>query len=66
MNKIEHEPLCDNTLDMICKILEKSIEKNGDKPITSSHLLNIIRLADKMLIQEEDSNCLEDCHDIGG
>jgi len=51
-----------NDFDILEQILEKSLEKNGDKPITISHLLNILRKIRS--IQEEhakiDYGCFDD------
>lgn len=30
------------------EVLEKSVEKNGDKPLTTGWLLNIIKMSEKM------------------
>ena len=38
----------------IIYVLEKSIEKNGEIPLTNQHLLNIIKLADEIEQQEYD------------
>ena len=43
------------------EILEKSLEKNGDKPITISHLLNILRMIRR--VQEEDAKYDYGCFD---
>ena len=53
---MDKEPCYDNTLDAICSILEHSIEKNGDKPITLKHLLAILKMADNNLYQDEDDD----------
>lgn len=34
-------------------ILEKSVEKNGEIPLTNKHLLNILKLAEKMRSSDE-------------
>ena len=44
--------------NLLIDILEKSIKKNGDKPLTVSHLLNMM----KMVIRIEEE---EDIYDIG-
>lgn len=42
-----------NELDYILEILEESLKKNGDKQLTISHLINIIRMA-KRKYEDED------------
>lgn len=43
-------------LGYIIQILEKSVEKHGaDKPLTIGHLLNILKMADRQMEQEEGS-----------
>lgn len=37
-----------NRLEIFIDVLEKSLKKNGDKPITISHLLNIAKMVDKI------------------
>lgn len=53
----------------IASILEASIKKNGDKPITLSHLLNIIRMAERQLERDENEDwmacILDDLSDYG-
>jgi antitoxin component HigA of HigAB toxin-antitoxin module len=34
-------------------VLEKSIEKNGEIPLTNKHLLNILKMAERMAEQED-------------
>ena len=41
-------------IEILMNVLEKSIEKNGDKPLTMSHLLNIIRYTLKIQEKEEE------------
>jgi len=36
-------------LDILIEILEKSIEKNGVKPLTNQWLLNILKQANKQI-----------------
>jgi hypothetical protein len=36
-------------IDVLIKILKASIKKNGDKPLTLSYLLNILKLAEKKI-----------------
>ena len=40
-------------LDDLCRVLEASLRKNGDKPLTVSHLLNILKLVARK--QREDA-----------
>jgi len=40
-------------LSILIEILEKSIEKNGEKPLTNKWLLNILKQADKQIEKEE-------------
>ena len=40
-------------LDILISILEKSVEKNGEKPLTNKWLLNILKQVDKQIEQEE-------------
>jgi hypothetical protein len=40
-------------IEEIISIIEKSIEKNGDKPLTLSHLKNILKKADKNIENNE-------------
>jgi hypothetical protein len=43
-------------IQILIEVLEHSVKKNGaDKPVTLGHLLNLVRLADK-IEQEEDDN----------
>lgn len=35
------------------EVLEKSVEKNGTKPLTNTWVLNMINLAEKMEYQED-------------
>ena len=34
-----------DTLSILRDILEASVEKNGEKPLTNKHLLNILKMA---------------------
>lgn len=40
-------------LNDLCRVLEASLRKNGDKPLTVSHLLNILKLVARK--QREDA-----------
>ena len=40
-------------LDILISILEKSVEKNGEKPLTNKWLLNILKQVDKQIEQQE-------------
>lgn len=44
-------------LDILIEILEASLKKNGDKPLTISHLLNIIKKAERYT--EESDNQMD-------
>jgi hypothetical protein len=45
----------DNIEDYLIEVLQKSIEKHGpDKPITLSHLLNIIKMAREIKAMKDD------------
>jgi hypothetical protein len=37
----------------IIEILEKSVEKNGEQPLTNKWLLNILKLSQKQLEEKE-------------
>lgn len=50
--------------EILIEILEKSLEKNGDKPLTVRHLLNIAKLVEK--IQEENSSKSDIFYEFGG
>lgn len=43
-------------IQILIEIIEKSIEKNGEKPLTNKWLLNILKLADKQIKKEEDKD----------
>ena len=43
-------------LDILIDILEKSVEKNGEKPLTNKWLLNILKQVDKQIEREEDDD----------
>ena len=40
-------------IQILIEILEKSIEKNGEKPLTNLWLLNILKQADRQIEKEE-------------
>ena len=41
-------------LDYLIDILESSVEKHGEKPLTNKWLLNIVKMAEKSARREED------------
>ncbi len=43
---------------MLVEVLEKSIEKNGSIPLTTSHLLNILKVASRL-----EDGLQDDAHD---
>lgn len=45
--------------ETLIEILEKSVAKNGEKPLTNQWLLNIMRLAEKRAYDEERRSELE-------
>lgn len=46
-------------IDILIEILEKSVEKNGEIALTNKHLLNILKLADRIQEQEDRMSELE-------
>ena len=40
-------------LDILISILEKSVEKNGEKPLINKWLLNILKQVEKQIEREE-------------
>jgi len=40
--------------EYLIEVLEKSVEKNGDIPLTTGHLLNILKLTNRKM-QHDDS-----------
>lgn len=40
-------------LSILIEILEESVKKNGDKPLTNKWLLNILKQADRQIEKEE-------------
>jgi hypothetical protein len=45
--------------EILIDLLEKSVEKNGERPLTNRWLLNIMRLAEKSANDEEKRSDLE-------
>ena len=45
----------DRDVTELIDILEKSIKKNGDKPLTLSHLLNILKMVQRKKDKEEEN-----------
>jgi len=43
-----------NEWDELRNILELSIKKNGNQPLTVQHLLNIMKMIDKKISEEND------------
>ena len=43
-------------IDEIMEVLELSIKKNGVMPLTNQHLLNILRMAEKRVVQKDYQN----------
>lgn len=44
-------------LQTLIELVEHSVKKNGnDKPLTLGHFLNLLKLADKKIQQEEDND----------
>ncbi len=49
-------------LEALIQTLEKSVEKNGSIPLTTGHLLNILKVVDRHKQRMEDYyNSIEDC-----
>ena len=40
--------------DYLIEILEESVKKNGEKPLTNKWLLNILKLVNKQIENEDD------------
>jgi len=53
-----------NFEDYLIAILTKSLEKNGNQPLTISHLLNIVKLAKKTktVQEQEEEDILEQAY----
>lgn len=37
--------------EVLIEVLEESLKKNGDKPITISHLLNIMKITERVVLK---------------
>ena len=37
--------------EVLIEVLEESLKKNGDKPITISHLLNIMKMTERVVLK---------------
>jgi len=37
--------------EVLIEVLEESLRKNGDKPITISHLLNIMKMTERVVLK---------------
>lgn len=46
-------------LEVLIKILELSVEKNGEKPLTNKWLLNILKMTERSLQDNDDKNQAE-------
>lgn len=44
-----------NSLPYIIEILEQSVSKHGEKPMTNQWLLNILKMADRKMEEDENS-----------
>ena len=40
-----------NEWEVLIEVLEESLKKNGDKPITISHLLNIMKMTERVVMK---------------
>ena len=45
--------------ELLLELLEVSLEKNGDKPITIKHLISMMKMVDGM-VEFEESDYVED------
>lgn len=43
-------------IDILIEILEISIKKNGEIPLTNTHLLNILKMADRWIEENENAH----------
>lgn len=43
----------EESYDFLIETLEKSIEKNGELPLTNKYLLNILKLTERRIEREE-------------
>ena len=50
----------DENYERLIEILESSVKKHGEKPLTNKWLLNILKKAEKQQIGEEDNFWLQD------
>lgn len=41
-------------LELLIEVLEKSVAKNGNIPLTNQHLLNIVKMAKKWKEKDDD------------
>lgn len=48
-------------IDYVIDILEWSLKNRGDKPLTVSHMLNILKMAKKKEEKDEHRSYLEGC-----
>ena len=46
----------DENYDYLIEILEESVKKNGEKPLTNKWLLNILKITTKQIENERDFN----------
>jgi hypothetical protein len=42
--------------DVLIEILEHSVKKNGEVPLTNKYLLNILKMVNKKIQKEEDND----------
>ena len=42
--------------EQMIQILEESLKRNGDKPITISHLLNLMKMAERVISARDEMN----------
>ena len=48
--------------DYLIEILEESIKKNGEKPLTNKWLLNILKMVNKQIDQDDKMGEVFDSH----
>lgn len=46
-------------LEELIKVLEMSVKRNGEKPLTNKWLLNILKVTNKRLLAEEQGECFD-------
>ncbi len=51
-------------LDTLMEVLEASIKKNGEKPLTNLYLLNILKMVDKKIEKMEERDLYDFDPDI--